>query len=229
MATKQSKKTNRRSDILRAAEELMVGQGLVGVTTRKISEAVGCSEGALYVHFKGRLELLLAMLEDSLPEMLGPLRTLQGRVGQGSPQLNLGTALRGIFRFHQRMTPRIAALFADPELHAAFRGSLSRQNVGPHRSMKVLEDYIAAEQRLGRIDGQVQPKLAAYLLMSSSFFRAFTEQFFGITMRPAWGTLVKELIAALVPAAPRADGNQHRTASALESHRGKQHSADANK
>ena len=97
------------------------------------------------MHFKGRLELLLAMLEDSLPEMLGPLRTLQGQVGQGSPQMNLGNALRGIFRFHQRMTPRVAALFADPELHAAFRDSLSRQNAGPHRSMGVLQDYIAAE------------------------------------------------------------------------------------
>jgi AcrR family transcriptional regulator len=179
----------------------MVKEGLVGVTTRKISEAVGCSEGALYVHFKGRLELLLAMLEDSLPEMLGPLRTLQGQVGLGSPQVNLVNALRGIFRFHQRITPRLAALFADPELHAAFRDSLSRQNAGPQRSMGALEDYIAAEQRLGRVDSRVDPKLAAYLLMSSSFFRAFTEQFFGITMRPALGTLVEELVAALVPAA----------------------------
>jgi len=201
VARKQSRKTNRRSDILRAAEELMVREGLVGVTTRKISQAVGCSEGALYVHFKGRLELLLAMLEDTLPEMLGPLRTLQGQVGLGSPQVNLANAFRGIFRFHQRITPRVAALFADPELHAAFRDSLSRQNAGPHLSMRALEDYITAEQRLGRIDGRVDAKLAAYLLMSSSFYRAFTEQFFGITMRPALGTLVEELVSALVPVA----------------------------
>jgi len=179
----------------------MVKEGLVGVTTRKISEAVGCSEGALYVHFKGRLELLLAMLEDSLPEMLGPLRTLQGQVGLASPQVNLENALRGIFRFHQRITPRVAALFADPELHAAFRDSLSSQNAGPHRSMGVLEDYIAAEQRSGRIDGRVDAKLAASLLISSSFFRAFTEQFFGITMRPALGTWARELVCTLAPAA----------------------------
>src|SRR5215468_872376 len=95
-----TRKRNRRSEILRAAEKLMRSRGLTGVTTRQISEEVGCSEGALYVHFRGRLELLLAMLEESLPEMLGPLQTLQKSVGQNSPHTNLVKALRGIFKFH---------------------------------------------------------------------------------------------------------------------------------
>jgi len=199
--SRRSGKINRRSEILKAAEKLMRSQGLSGVTTRQIAEEVGCSEGALYVHFKGRLELLLAMLEDSLPEMLGPLQALQESVGRGSPQGNLTTALRGIFKFHQRATPSVAGLFADPELHAAYRASLARQDKGPHLSMKVLADYITAEQRLGRIDQGVDAKLAAYLLMSASFFRAFSEQFFGRPMQPSWDKLVKQLIATVVPAA----------------------------
>jgi AcrR family transcriptional regulator len=196
-----SGKINRRQEILKAAEKLMLTRGLSGITTRQISEEAGCSEGALYVHFKGRLELLLAMLEESLPEM--PLRTLHKQVGRGSPQENLATALRGIFKFHQQATPRVAGLFADPELHAAFRASLSRQNKGPHLSLKVLEDYIAAEQGLGRIHRRVDSKLAAYVLMSSSFFRAFSEQFFGRSMRPSWGKLAKQLIAAVAPTLDR--------------------------
>ena len=196
-----SGKINRRKAILRAAEKLMVSRGLSGITTRQISEEAGCSEGALYVHFKSRLELLLAMLEESLPEMLRPLRTLQQQVGRGSPHVNLAAALRGIFRFHQRATPRVAGLFADPELHAAFRASLLRQNKGPHLSLKVLEDYIAAEQGLGRIDRRAEPQLAANVLMSCSFFRAFSEQFFGRPLPPAWGKLVKQLIIAVVPVA----------------------------
>jgi len=196
---RRSAKINRRADILRAAERLMTTEGLTGVTTRKISEAVGCSEGALYVHFKGRLDLLLAMLEASLPEMLRPLQTLQSRVGHGSPQGNLRAALRGIFTFHQRVTPRVAALFADPELHAAFRVSLARQGKGPHLSMKVIGDYIAAEQRLGRVGARVDPQLAAFLLMSSSFFQAFNEQFFPMARRADWNKLVSHLIATVVP------------------------------
>jgi AcrR family transcriptional regulator len=196
-----SGKINRRKTILRAAEKLILARGLSGVTTRRISREAGCSEGALYVHFHGRLELLLAVLEESLPEMLGPLQLLQQRVGRASPQVNLAKALGGIFRFHQRTMPLSAGLFADPALHAAYRTSLARQGKGPHLSMKVLENYIAAEQRLGRIDCRVDAKLAAYLLMSSSFFRAFSEQFFGAPMRPSWHKFVKQLIATIAPPA----------------------------
>jgi AcrR family transcriptional regulator len=193
-------KVNRRKEILQAAEKLMLTRGLSGVTTRQISQEAGCSEGALYVHYDGRLDLLLAMLEESLPEMLGPLQTLQQRVGRGSAQANLAVALGGIYRFHQRATPLAAGLFAEPALLAAYRASLARQGKGPHLSMTVLQNYIAAEQRLGHIDRRVDPKLAAYLLMAASFFRAFSEQFFGGPMAPAWSKLVKQLIVAVVPA-----------------------------
>jgi len=88
-----SRRINRRHAILQAAAKLILARGLSGVTTRQIARETGCSEGALYVHFHGRLELLLAMLEESLPEMLGPLQILQKRVGRGSPQANLATAL----------------------------------------------------------------------------------------------------------------------------------------
>lgn len=198
--SKQTGKVNRRSDILRAAEKLMYARGLSGVTTRQISKEVGCSEGALYVHFKGRLELLLAMLEESLPTMLQPLQALQDSVGRGSAQGNLVQALDGIFRFHQRVIPATAGLFAEPQLLAAYRTSLKRQNKGPHLSMRVLADYIHSEQRLGRINSHADANHAARLIMSSSFFRAFAEQFFGTPMQPAWRQFAKELIATAAPA-----------------------------
>jgi len=200
---KSSGKVNRRSQILQAAESLMHSRGLTGVTTRQISREVGCSEGALYFHFKGRLELLLAMLEESLPDMLGPLKTLRESVGRNSPQANLATALRGIFKFHRRVLPATGGLFAEPELLAAYRESLARQGKGPHLSMAALADYISAEQRLGRIASGVDAKLAAYLLMSSSFFRAFMEQFSGRPMQPPWDQFVKQLVATVAPQTAR--------------------------
>jgi AcrR family transcriptional regulator len=198
-STRTSGRTNRRSDILRAAEKLMRLHGLSGVTTRQISEEAGCSEGALYVHFKGRLELLLAMLEQSLPSMLVPLEALRQSVGSGSPQENLVQALGGIFKFHQHIVSGTASLFAEPDLLAAYRNSLKRQGRGPHLSMRVLEEYILAEQQLGRIDSQVDAKFAACLMMASSFFRAFNEQFFGKPMQPAWNTFAEQLVVTVVP------------------------------
>ena len=196
---KSSGNVNRRSQILQAAENLMHSRGLTGVTTRQIARKVGCSEGALYFHFKGRLELLLAVLEESLPDMLGPLKTLRESVGRNSPQANLATALRGIFKFHRRVLPATGGLFAEPELLAAYRESLARQGKGPHLSMAALADYISAEQGLGRIASGVDAKLAACLLMSSSFFRAFIEQFSGRPMQPPWDQFAKRLVAAVAP------------------------------
>lgn len=200
---KRTGKSNRRSEILKAAEKLMRSHGLSGVTTRQISKEVGCSEGALYVHFKGRLELLLAMLEESLPTMLQPLQALQESVGRGSAQGNLVRTLDGIFKFHQSVIPATAGLFAEPELLAAYRGSLKRQGKGPHLSMRVLAEYIRSEQRLGRIDSRTDANLAASLIMSSSFFRAFVEQFFGTPMQPTWREFSKELIATVAPGPAR--------------------------
>ena len=196
---KRTGKINRRSDILRAAERLMRSHGLSGVTTRQISKEVGCSEGALYVHFKGRLELLLAMLEESLPSMLKPLEALTESVGSGSPQENLVRALGGIFKFHQRIVSASAGLFAEPELLAAYRTSLRHEGKGPHLSMRVLEEYILSEQRLARIESKIDAKLVAYLLMAASFFRAFNEQFFGKPMQPVWSTFVEQMVATVVP------------------------------
>lgn len=198
MAKERPKKTNRRSEILRAAAKLMVTQGLTGVTTRQISEKVGCSEGALYVHFKGRLELLLAMLEESLPDMLEPFRTLQESVGRNSPHANLEMAITGIYRFQGRVAPLFGGLFAEPKLLEAYRKYLTSRDKGPHLSIAALERYIAAEQKLGRINKQIDAKMSAYLLMSSSFFRAFVEHFFDRPMQPPWSKFAKGLVAAVV-------------------------------
>lgn len=174
-------------------------RGLSGVTTRQISKEVGCSEGALYVHFNGRRDLLLAMLEESLPDMLGPLQALEESVGRGSARQNLVQALSGIFKFHQGVVPRTAGLFAEPELLTAYRNSLNREGKGPHLSMKVLEEYIHSEQQLGRIAGYVDPRLAASVMMSASFFRAFVENFFGKSMPPSWSAFAEQLVTTVVP------------------------------
>jgi AcrR family transcriptional regulator len=175
---RQTGRVNRRNQILSATEKTLRSRGLSGATTRQIAETVGCSEGALYVHFKGRVELLLAVLEESLPDMLEPLHALAGAVGKGTPQQNLEKALEGIFLFHQRVTPMIAGLFAEPELLARYRKSLARSAKGPRRAISNLAEYIRREQDLGRISSRVDAETAATLLMSASFFRAFTDQFF---------------------------------------------------
>jgi AcrR family transcriptional regulator len=192
--------SSRRSDILRAAEKLMATKGLNGVTTRQISRKVGCSEGALYVHFKGRLELLLAMLEECLPDARQSLHKLEASPGRSSPQKNLVMALTGLYRFHQRVVPLFGGLFAEPKLLAAYRKSLIAHNKGPHLAIAALERYIEAEQKMQRIDKHIDAHLTAYILLSSCFLRAFVEHFFATSMQPRWNEFLEDLVAQVTQA-----------------------------
>src|SRR5580698_731628 len=159
---------SRRPEIIAAAQELIRTQGLANVTTRLIAERTGCSEAALYVHFDSRLKLLLAVLEESLPEMLIPLQALEQSIGSSTPQQNLVKALRAIFAFHERVIPMICGLFADTELLAAYRNSLTDRNRGPQGAIAKLQRYIVAEQKLGRLDKTLDPELTATTLMATS-------------------------------------------------------------
>ena len=187
---------SRRHEIVAAAETLVRTRGLSSVTTRAIAEQAGCSEAALYVHFDNRLELLLAVLEESLPDMLVPLKALEQSVGTFTPQQNLAKALRAIFAFHERVVPMLCGLFAEPQLLTAYRESLTTRSKGPQGAIARLQKYISAEQTLGRIDQTVDAETAATMLMASSFFKAFVSKFFG-TPAPS-AAVLKKLAAAAI-------------------------------
>jgi AcrR family transcriptional regulator len=200
---KQQRKTrptrgrpSRRPEIIAATEFLIRTRGLASTTTRAIAEQAGCSEAALYVHFDKRLTLLLAVLEESLPDMLVPLQTLEQSIGTRTPQQNLSSALRAIFVFHERVVPMLCGLFADPELLKAYRESLTTRNKGPHGAIARLQKYISAEQKLGRIHKSVDAETAATILMASSFFKAFVSKFFGAPTPSS--AAFKKLVAAAI-------------------------------
>jgi AcrR family transcriptional regulator len=191
---------SRRPEIIAATEALIRTRGLASTTTRAIAEQAGCSEAALYVHFDNRLSLLLAVLEESLPDMLVPLQALEQSIGTRTPQQNLAVGLRAIFAFHERVVPMLCGLFADPQLLTAYRESLTTRNKGPHGAIARLQKYISAEQKLGRIHKSIDAETAATILMASSFFKAFVSKFFGVpTPSPA---AFKKIVAAAIAGKP---------------------------
>jgi AcrR family transcriptional regulator len=131
------------------------------------------------VHFHDRLELLLAVLQQSLPDMLVPLHALEESVGVDTPEKNLGVAILGLLKFHDRVAPLLCSLFTEPELLQRFRQSLQDSKQGPHRGIATLARYMEQEQQRGRIPAQTDAKTAATVLMASCFFHIFTSQLLG--------------------------------------------------
>jgi AcrR family transcriptional regulator len=195
-SSRRTRRNNRREQILAAAGKLLEQKGLAAVTTRAISEAVPCSEGAIYVHFPNRLELILAVFEQRLREMLVPLRELEQKVGYATPQENLLEAVAALRSFHKQVVPMLCSMFAEADLLAGFRESLAGRQKGPHGTVGRLAAYLAAEQQAGRVEHAIDPEFVAASLMAASFFWAFHRALLGQTLNAlAPDRLIQELLS----------------------------------
>ena len=186
---------NRKLDLLQAAQDVLKERGLAGVTTRAVAERVGCSEAAIYVHFENRLELVLAVFERALPEMLGPLDALDALAGCNTPHANLVSTMRGLSRFHDGVAAILGSLFAEPALLQQVRERLMARGKGPQNGIGRLSRYIAEEQKLGRLAAEVDAEAVATTLMSVSFFQAFSGALLGTT---APGSSARRIVTAVL-------------------------------
>jgi AcrR family transcriptional regulator len=78
IATSQTRAANtrlprpaRRKQLLGAAREVFVAQGYHAAAMDEIAERAGVSKPVLYQHFPGKLELYLALLDESVAELIG--------------------------------------------------------------------------------------------------------------------------------------------------------------
>src|SRR5262245_37332861 len=191
-------KAETRQMILDGAKKVVREKGLAGATTREIAREVGCADGTLYVHFADRIELFLAVLRQSLPPMTEPLRELEYLAGRGTVRANLEKVVAGALAFMREVVPLVGSLFAEPELLHAHREELRRRNEGPHLSLMAVENYIRAEQRLGRIDKRVNPKAVYALLYGACLHRVFISHFLGEPIGPSDEVFIKQIVATMV-------------------------------
>ena len=65
---------NRRGLIIETAASLFINQGYASTSVRQIADSVGCTEAALYYHFKhGKRGLLQAVVENQAPDFMSAL------------------------------------------------------------------------------------------------------------------------------------------------------------
>jgi AcrR family transcriptional regulator len=73
-ATTRLPRPARRRQLLGAAQEVFVAQGYHAAAMDEIAERAGVSKPVLYQHFPGKLELYLALLDESAQELVGIVR-----------------------------------------------------------------------------------------------------------------------------------------------------------
>lgn len=194
--------TSTRERIIDAAAELMRTLGLARTTTREIARAAGFSEATLYKHFADKEDLFLQVLHHRLPPLGELLTALPDRAGTGTVDEHLVAVVRRAIDFYAETMPIGASLFSEPTLLARHRERLAGEGAGPRNPYLRLAEYLAAEQRLGRVAAGVDPSAAAALLLGAAFQQAFLARFHDVTPptgpEPA-GSLVATILAGLAP------------------------------
>jgi AcrR family transcriptional regulator len=168
-----------RDRILNAAEHVIRTNGLSKTTTKEIARIANCSEGSLYNHFQSKEDLFMQIMKRHLQGYLAVLLKLPGRKGARTVKENLEeTALAALDFFHLSIG-LTASLFTEPDFLARHRQDFQQRNEGPHRSNEIVAAYILAEQKMGRVNSDINSRSMADLLLGACFQHAFHLQFSG--------------------------------------------------
>jgi AcrR family transcriptional regulator len=165
--------------LIGATERLLQTKGLARLTTRAIAAEAGVAEGLIYHHFKDKAELVFAVVEQRMNETKNLLDKLPLQVGLREVSKNLEEVLQIAYRSHYQIIPIICSVFADHQLHLRILEIIKERQLGPQLPIETMAQYLAAEQRLGRIAAEILPMPAANLLWMISFNLAMNHQFMG--------------------------------------------------
>ena len=163
-----------REAILAAALRLLRERGIARVTSREVATLAGVSEASVFYHYKDRAGLLRAVFEQGLR----PLQELTEEGGLSGIDLRdaLARFAATLEQFLDQALPVIAAAQSDVQLRDVMAGYMTEQDLGPHRGVATVGDYLAAEQAAGRVRGGIDPHAAAMLFVGACYTRAAQRQ-----------------------------------------------------
>jgi AcrR family transcriptional regulator len=157
-----------REAILKAAEELLINEGVARLSTHEVAKRAGTAESSIFYHFGDRLGLLHAIALACEPSYKDIAEQVEGRAGQGSLRENLVILLDALDSFFLRITPIIATMLADARLRADYARRGKELDGGPHRALSLVVPYLADERAAGRVRADCDLQAAALLIVGTA-------------------------------------------------------------
>jgi AcrR family transcriptional regulator len=168
-----------RDEIVRATGELIAEGGFMAATTRAIALRAGCAEGSIYRYFPDKHALLHAVMFDRFESFFVMLEELPGNAGSGSIAEHFRRVALEALAFYRAIASLVGAQLSDPRLLAEQRTAWGREGGGPMRALRAVREYVAAEQRLGRMDPDAEPDLVGRELLGTCFAHAILDSLVG--------------------------------------------------
>ena len=198
-----------REAILAAAREVISTGGLPKLTTREVARRAGVSEASVFYHFQDKAGLLEHVVLDGLTALKAPIPGLaEGDGGEASLDgllLHTGTALEAFF---DHIMPVVAAVQSDADLRHAFAERMVKGDLGPHRGVQLLSQYLEVMAATGEASADVDARAAALMLIGACFLRSWERQMAGPERGqtlPSLASVVGALVQLLAPPGPQSD------------------------
>ena len=190
-----------RARLIDATSQVVREVGYARATTRVIAEAAGVAEGTIYRHFPDKAAMFLATVLEQNGPVIEWVSRLPARAGQETVESNLVDCLYRLSSLRDQMLPLELALLADPEL------ARQRNQTAPPRSEgrplgppEYIAEYLAAEQKLGRVRADVATDQVAVVILATLFGLSLllSEEGTGVD-RHLLGAAVRLLLTGIEP------------------------------
>ncbi|MFJ9693740.1 TetR/AcrR family transcriptional regulator [Kitasatospora sp. NPDC101183] len=156
---------NVRERLFDAAERVLERGGPAGLTNRAVTEEAGCAKGLLYNHFTDLDDFVTQLVLNrfrQVAEELAPLPTL---AGTGEVLGHLAGAARTLLGSNGPALT--AAAMSRPGVAARVREEWAGGAPGPGAVEGLIADYLAAEQRLGRVREEADRAVIALAIVGT--------------------------------------------------------------
>jgi AcrR family transcriptional regulator len=165
-----------REHLVTATEHLLEHRSMGDLTTRAIAHHAGVSDGVLYNHFADKADLVMAAMLRRYGRLVERLEAATPTAGEGTLISNVQDYGRALSEVESDALLHGAALLSHPPLLQRFWTEIHRSPFGIDRLRRPLADYLAAEQRLGRVTTEVDLEAAVTVVFGVCAMVALTRR-----------------------------------------------------
>jgi AcrR family transcriptional regulator len=194
----QDPATALREHLIDTAERLLSERQVATITTRDIARAAAVSDGVLYNYFADKHDLLLAALLRRYRALAERFETALPEPGTGSVEQNLCEFVEAMLALQARLMPSIAGLVSEPVLMHRFVDAIHGVPFGPQHNQRRMAEYIAGEQALGRLAGDVDPSAASVLMTGAAVVLVITHHVMPGHAQPAMAAQIPAIVDTLL-------------------------------
>lgn len=184
----------KRRQILDAAAQLFLAEGYAAASMDAIARSANVSKATLYAYFPGKDALFGAMVGERCRDMLA-----QDRFA-GDHDMPLPQAMRRLIDFWLRflLNPQVVATYRTVLAEGARFPDLARAffEAGPAQGLAWVGDWIAEEQRRGRLRADLPTRVAASQFVALLRGELYVRIALGLVTEPSEEAMEAEAAAA---------------------------------